>query len=176
LLSYEDLCRQAISKSHPERPLPPSDCAEEQRDRASVERAFCCLSPYFALSVAATAAALRFQKGQQVGINGIGLGRRHAVRRGSNYPRLKTIKQKYDPTGLFFVHHGVGTENWSPDGFTRTANATDKDSGWARIYAKKAGESALGFNLDDQENPERSSSLDPLRMRFAIGTERRCFI
>jgi FAD/FMN-containing dehydrogenase len=44
---------------------------------------------------------------------------------GSNYPRLKTIKQKYDPTGLFFVHHGVGTENWSPDGFTRTANATE---------------------------------------------------
>lgn len=43
----------------------------------------------------------------------------------SNYPRLKTIKQKYDPTGLFFVHHGVGTENWSPDGFTRTANATE---------------------------------------------------
>ena len=38
---------------------------------------------------------------------------------GSNYPRLKTIKQKYDPTGLFFVHHGVGTENWSADGFTR---------------------------------------------------------
>ena len=44
---------------------------------------------------------------------------------GPNYPRLKTIKQKYDPTGLFFVHHGVGTENWSPDGFTRSANATE---------------------------------------------------
>jgi hypothetical protein len=43
---------------------------------------------------------------------------------GFNYPRLKTIKQKYDPTGLFFVHHGVGTENWSPDGFTLTANGT----------------------------------------------------
>ncbi len=44
---------------------------------------------------------------------------------GSNNPRLKTIKQKYDPAGLFFVHHGVGTENWSPDGFTRTVNATE---------------------------------------------------
>jgi FAD/FMN-containing dehydrogenase len=43
---------------------------------------------------------------------------------GFNYPRLKTIKQKYDPTCLFFVHHGVDTENWSPDGFTRTANGT----------------------------------------------------
>jgi hypothetical protein len=31
------------------------------------------------LTVAATAAALRFQEGQQVGVNGIGLGRGHAV-------------------------------------------------------------------------------------------------
>jgi FAD/FMN-containing dehydrogenase len=38
---------------------------------------------------------------------------------GPNYARLKTIKEKYDPTGLFFVHHGVGSEPWTPDGFTR---------------------------------------------------------
>ncbi|MBV8102701.1 MAG: FAD-binding oxidoreductase [Verrucomicrobia bacterium] len=38
---------------------------------------------------------------------------------GPNYARLKTIKEKYDPTDLFFVHHGVGSENWTPDGFTR---------------------------------------------------------
>ncbi|HEX6562805.1 MAG TPA: FAD-binding oxidoreductase [Chthoniobacterales bacterium] len=38
---------------------------------------------------------------------------------GPNYARLKTIKEKYDPAGLFFVHHGVGSENWTPDGFTR---------------------------------------------------------
>ena len=38
---------------------------------------------------------------------------------GPNYARLKTIKEKYDPTGLFFVHHGVGSEAWTPDGFTR---------------------------------------------------------
>jgi FAD/FMN-containing dehydrogenase len=38
---------------------------------------------------------------------------------GPNYTRLENIKEKYDPTGLFFVHHGVGSENWSPDGFTR---------------------------------------------------------
>jgi hypothetical protein len=29
------------------------------------------------------------------------------------------VKKKYDPEGLFFVHHGVGSEEWSPDGFTR---------------------------------------------------------
>jgi len=38
---------------------------------------------------------------------------------GPNYPRLLSIKKKYDPTGLFFVHHGVGSEEWSADGFTR---------------------------------------------------------
>jgi FAD/FMN-containing dehydrogenase len=38
---------------------------------------------------------------------------------GSNHERLAAVKQKYDPDGLFFVHHGVGSERWSADGFTR---------------------------------------------------------
>ena len=40
---------------------------------------------------------------------------------GSNYPRLQSVKAKYDRDGLFFVHHGIGSEEWSADGFTRLA-------------------------------------------------------
>jgi len=38
---------------------------------------------------------------------------------GAHYPRLTAIKAKYDPAGLFVMRHGVGSETWSPDGFTR---------------------------------------------------------
>lgn len=37
---------------------------------------------------------------------------------GEHYPRLLAAKAKYDPDGLFFVHHGVGSDEWSADGFT----------------------------------------------------------
>jgi hypothetical protein len=36
---------------------------------------------------------------------------------GANHARLAAIKAKYDPDGLFTVHHGVGSEAWSDDGF-----------------------------------------------------------
>jgi hypothetical protein len=38
---------------------------------------------------------------------------------GPNYAKLLKIKQRYDPDGLFTVRHGVGSEDWSADGFTR---------------------------------------------------------
>jgi FAD/FMN-containing dehydrogenase len=40
---------------------------------------------------------------------------------GAHYAKLAAVKRKYDPDGLFFVHHGVGSEAWSADGFTRIA-------------------------------------------------------
>ncbi len=38
---------------------------------------------------------------------------------GAHHKKLAEVKKQHDPEGLFFVHHGIGSEDWSDDGFTR---------------------------------------------------------
>lgn len=38
---------------------------------------------------------------------------------GSNYARLARAKRRYDPSGLFYAHHMVGSEAWASNGFER---------------------------------------------------------
>jgi len=42
---------------------------------------------------------------------------------GANAARLQAVKSRYDPDGLFVIHHGVGSEAWSADGFERLTPA-----------------------------------------------------
>ncbi len=39
---------------------------------------------------------------------------------GENYQQLLEAKRKYDPEGLFYCHHCVGSEGWSSDGMCRS--------------------------------------------------------
>jgi len=41
---------------------------------------------------------------------------------GTNYSKLSAIKRKSDPDGLFFVQHGVGSEEGSAGGLTKGKN------------------------------------------------------
>jgi hypothetical protein len=47
---------------------------------------------------------------------------------GPNYARLQTVKAKYDPEGLFFVHHGVGSEDRAPMALCGSAAFSFKSS------------------------------------------------
>ena len=45
---------------------------------------------------------------------------------GNNYERLLAIKNKYDPRGLFYCHHCVGSEYWQAQGMCRSDRLKSK--------------------------------------------------
>jgi FAD/FMN-containing dehydrogenase len=87
-------------------PIAPPDMAQARRNSESVARA------------AAVLKALSPQSGSYISETDFFRGDWREAFWGSHYARLKTIKDRYDPKGFFFVHHGVGSEDWSSDGFT----------------------------------------------------------
>jgi FAD/FMN-containing dehydrogenase len=95
-------------KSQPAgRPDPRPDVAAARQDALAINRAMRVLS------------GVVTQPGSYVSESDFFEGAWQHAFWGSNYFRLAGVKRRYDPEGLFFVHHGVGSEDWSPDGFTR---------------------------------------------------------
>jgi hypothetical protein len=52
---------------------------------------------------------------------------------GNNYPRLLSIKKKWDPTGLFYAHHGVGSEDWEVRGGLKWGGVPTQDGILCRV-------------------------------------------
>ncbi|HYZ31970.1 MAG TPA: FAD-binding oxidoreductase, partial [Crenalkalicoccus sp.] len=92
--------------AYPGQPGPSPDPARAGREAAAVGRAMDAL-----LAVAPGA-------GSYVSESDYFLPDWQRAHWGGNYPRLSEVKRRYDPEGLFIVHHGVGSEDWSEDGFT----------------------------------------------------------
>ena len=77
---------------------------------------------------------------------------------GTNYARLLGVKDTYDPDGLFIVHHGVGSERWSGDGFTRLRACSGR---------------LLGFFVSRVTSSSRATRLNRLKRRPADPRSRR---
>lgn len=88
---------------------PGPDIAAARRDAAAVDRAMDALRKAAPDAGAYVSESDYFQSGWQQAFWG------------PNYDRLARAKQAYDPEGLFFVHHGVGSEQWDAEGFIRNS-------------------------------------------------------
>ena len=89
--------------------MPKPDLAEAQRAAASIGTAMAALRKVAPNAGAYVSESDYFQRDWQ------------AAFWGTHYPKLLAVKRRYDPDGLFFVHHGVGSEGWSGEGFVPPA-------------------------------------------------------
>ncbi|MGN6119285.1 MAG: FAD-binding protein [Rhodanobacter sp.] len=87
--------------------MPKPDLAKAQRAAASIGTAMAALRKVAPNAGAYVSESDYFQRDWQ------------AAFWGTHYPKLLAVKRRYDPDGLFFVHHGVGSEGWSGEGFVR---------------------------------------------------------
>ncbi|WP_233842420.1 FAD-binding oxidoreductase [Dyella sp. 2HG41-7] len=92
-------------------PGPGPDLAHGRDEAASIDRAMAALLKSAPDAGAYVSESNYFQRDWQTAFWG------------TNYPKLAAVKRKYDPEGLFFVHHGVGSEAWSADGFTHLSSS-----------------------------------------------------
>ncbi len=101
------MCGSDGPPAFPGMPGPGPDLAKAQRDAAGVNRAMGALLKVTPQAGSYVSESDYFERAWQTSFWG------------ANYPRLAAVKRKYDPDGLFFVHHGVGSDAWSADGFVR---------------------------------------------------------
>ena len=101
------MCGSAGPPAFPGMPGPGPDLAKGRHDAAGVGRAMEALLKVAPQAGSYVSESDYFERDWQASFWG------------SNYSRLAAVKRKYDPDGLFFVHHGVGSESWNPDGFAR---------------------------------------------------------
>ncbi|MEO8779529.1 MAG: FAD-binding protein [Rhodanobacter sp.] len=101
------MCGSAGPPAFAGMPGPGPDLAKAQRDAAGVNRAMEALLKVAPQAGSYVSESDYFERGWQTSFWG------------ANYPRLAAVKRKYDPDGLFFVHHGVGSDAWAADGFER---------------------------------------------------------
>ena len=95
----------AGSAQYPGMPSAAFDLAEARDHARSIDKAMATLKKVAPETSAYVSESDYFQSNWQTAFWGV------------NHVRLAQVKQKFDPNGLFFVRHGVGSEGWSDDGF-----------------------------------------------------------
>ena len=95
------------SSAYPGEPRPPMDLNAARQDAQAIARAAAELRKVAATAGSYVSESNYFNRDWQ------------SAYWGQHHERLRAIKTRYDPEGLFFVHNGVGSEDWSVDGFTR---------------------------------------------------------